>query len=1591
MHKKSDLSARRSNLSPEKRAMLELLLRGEYADTSQTETIPRRPEGSNPLSFAQQRLWFLDQLEPNSPLYNLPHGVRLSGALDIPALERGFNALVERHEILRITFAVIDGNPVQLIGPRLTLALPVMDLEALPQEEREAEVQRLATAEARQPFDLAHGPLLRVRLLRLGIQEHVLLLTLHHIVADGWSRDIVVRELAVLYEALAAGRPAPLPELPIQYADFAHWQRRYLQREILERQLGYWRGRLAGAASVLAVPTDRPRPAQPTYRGATHAFILPAALTASLRALSRAQGATLFMTLVASFKTLLYRYSGQGDLCIGTPMANRNRLEIEGLIGFFVNTLVLRTELSDDPRFVELLGRVRETVLGAQANQDLPFERLVEKLQPVRDMSHSPLFQVMVALQNTPSRELQIDGLRFCGLGVDSGHAKFDLSLDITEVQGALDCVYEYSTDLFDGSTIERLAKHLETLLHGIVAHPEARLSELPILTEPERHRLLIEWNATAAEYPQERCLHELFEAQVEKTPEAVAVVCEGEQLSYAALNRRANRIAHYLQGLGVGAERLVGVCLERSLELVVGLLGVLKAGGAYVPLDPSYPPERLALMLEDTQAPVLLTQARLAATLPTTAAQLLCLDRDWETIAKEPQGNPPSAVTPKNLAYVIYTSGSTGKPKGVMISHRAIGNHMAWMQTSFPLTEADKVLQKTPFSFDASIWEFYAPLLTGAQLVIARPGGHQDALYLTEVLAEQQVTILQLVPSLLQMLLEAGGLEHCYSLRRLFCGGEALPLALQERFFACHGAELHNLYGPTEAAIDVTSWCCERDSRLRIAPLGRPIANTQLYLLDRHLQPVPVGVPGELYIGGVGLAWGYLERSALTAERFIPHPFSERPGERLYRTGDVARYRADGNLEFLGRVDQQVKVRGFRIELGEVEARLVEHPGVQTAVVVVREDSPGEKRLVAYVVSEAAQPAVDGLRAYLKAVLPEYMVPGVFVFLERLPLTPNGKVDRNALPVPEVVGQLQRWYVAPRTLTEELLVGIWAEVLGLERVGLHDHFFELGGHSLLATHVVSRLRSLFEVELPVRSVFESPTVAELAQAVERARVEGAGLQAPPLVRVPRAGELPLSYAQERLWFLDQLEPGSAAYNMPGALRVRGELDRVAFARAMNEIVRRHEVLRTTFAVVDGQPVQVMVPALTLSIPTVDLSALPEESREAEVRHLAIEEAQRPFDLAVGPLLRVRLLDLGGCAERGEPEQVLLFTLHHIVSDGWSEDVLVREFATLYEAFSQGQASPLPELPIQYADYAVWQRGWLQGEVLERQLAYWTGQLKGAPAVLVLPTDWPRPAVQSYRGASYEFTVSKEVTTQLHALSREAGVTLFMTLLAAFKTLLCRYTGQKDIVVGTDVANRNRTEIEGLIGFFVNQLVLRTDLSGNPTFRELLGRVREVTLGAYTHQDLPFEVLVAAMRPQRTLQYAPLFQVKLVLQNAPHSDVKLPGLTLSSVSIERTTAELDLLLSLEETPTGLSGGFEYNTDLFEATTIAALAEQLRVVLQCVVTWPDATVKALEGMLADADKQRRSIQQQERDTANLQRLKNVNRKVISAICLQGGDK
>lgn len=1039
----------------------------------------------HPLSFAQARLWFLDQLEKGNPAYNIAFAVRLQGAFEVTLLEQSLNEMVRRHEILRTTFSMVDGQPVQVITSSLRLSLPVEDYQNLPEVERESEVRHLMTQEARQPFDLTQAPLLRAKLLRLTQQEHIFILTLHHIIADEWSVEVFVREMAVLYKAFLAGSSPPLPELSIQYKDFTYWQRQWLQGEVLETQLSYWKQQLDGVPAILPLPTDYPRPAIQTYRGARQSLELPQTVADGIVALSRQEGVTFFMVLLAAFQTLLYRYTGQEDVCVGSPIANRSRDELKGLIGFFVNTLVLRTDLAGNPSFRELLQRVRQVALGAYAHQDLPFEQLVEALQPERDASYTPLFQVAFVLRNALHLE-EIPGLTLSPLNVESETAQFDLSLVVERTERRLIAAFEYNTDLFDAAAIARMLGHFQTLLLGIVANPQAKLSSLPLLTEAEKHQLLVEWNDTQADYPQDLCIHQLFEAQVERTPDAIAVIFENQQLTYRELNNRANQLAHYLQHLGVKPEVLVGICMERSLEMVVGLLGILKAGGAYVPLDPTYPKERLAFMLKDARVPVLLTQDKFANVLPEHNAKVVCLDAEWQALAHQSQDNPISGIAFENLAYVIYTSGSTGKPKGAMNTHQGLCNRLLWMQDAYPLTAADRVLQKTPFSFDVSVWEFFWPLIAGVRLVLAKPEGHRDSAYLVEAIAKEQITTLHFVPSMLQVFLEEPSLDACSSIKRVICSGEALSIDLQERFFARLDAELHNLYGPTEATIDVTFWACQQGDKERVVPIGRPIANTQIYLLDRHLQPVPVGVPGELHIGGVGLARGYLNRPELTAEKFIPNLFKNSKFNRLYKTGDLARYLPDGSIEFLGRIDHQVKLRGFRIELGEIEAVLVKHPSVRDVVVLAREEDSSEKQLVGYVVPNSAGiPTTDELRSYLKERLPEYMVPSIFIWLEALPLLPNGKVDRRALPAPEGVRPiLAAVYEAPRSEVERAIATVWRDVLHLEKVGIHDNFFDLGGHSLLIVQVHSKLREIFNSNLSVVELFQNPTIAALAECI---------------------------------------------------------------------------------------------------------------------------------------------------------------------------------------------------------------------------------------------------------------------------------------------------------------------------------------------------------------------------------------------------------------------------------------------------------------------------------------------------------------------------
>ncbi|WP_164013943.1 non-ribosomal peptide synthetase [Pyxidicoccus trucidator] len=1508
--------------------------------------VPVPRTGVLPLSFAQHRLWFFDQFSPGSAAYNIPISLLVEGTVRWDALQQAFSALVARHESLRTTFAVHEGQARQVIHPPADLPLDHEDLSALPEPERRDAARHRGVQEALRPFDLERGPLLRASVLRLAPQEHVLVLVMHHIVSDGWSMGVLVRELGAFYAAFAEGRHLPLPPLPVQYADYAVWQRQWLSGGPLEAQLGWWKERLAGASAHLELPTDKPRPAVLSHRGATVPVRLPRELSDAVSALAREQGATPFMVLLAGFQVLLSRYSGQEDLSVGSPIAGRRYAELEGLIGFFVNTLVLRAQVRPQATFQELLAQVRETTLGAYAHQDLPFEKLVEALQPVRDLSRNALFQVFFVLQNAPLEALALPSLSFKPLGVEGTEAaRFELTLNLNETPDGFAGILLYNTDLFTQATAVGMVARFQMLLEAVTANPGQRLSALPLMTGAERQQVLHAWNDTSSEAPLDTCVHHAFELQAARTPEAPAVSYEGTVLSFAQLNARANRLAHQLRTLGVGPEVPVALCFERSVDMVVALLGVMKAGGAYVPMDPEWPVQRLEFTLLDCAAPVLLTQQRLVGAWTSAGTRVLCLDAENALPSSLPSHNPAPAASPDNLAYVIYTSGSTGTPKGVMVRHRSVLNlRHALARTVYAGQPAGlRVSVNAPLAFDASVKQLIQ-LLDGHCLCIVPEATRQDPDAMREWVAQHRVDVLDCTPSLLRLMVQEGLLQDAAAPRLLVPGGEAIDEALWQQLAAAPRTRTFNVYGPTECTVDSTAFAVRPDTRPTI---GGPLANVQVYVLDAHLLPVPAGVPGELFISGTGLARGYLGRPGLTAERFLPDAFSAMPGARMYRTGDKVRWSADGTLEYLGRTDFQVKLRGYRIELGEIEAALAQHPSVKQTLVLLREDVPGNPRLVAYLTHAGTAPDVASLRAALEQRLPGYMVPAAFVVLESFPLTPNGKVDRKALPPPDLAASTSEGFVAPRTATEVTLADVFAEVLGLVQVGLHGHFFELGGHSLLATRAVSRLRTAFGVELPIRALFEAPTVAALAGRIEELRGAGSlALAAPPLKpRGDRSSPPPLSFAQQRLWFMDQLQPGSASYNVPHVVRLEGTLDRSALESALRALVLRHEVLRTTFHVHDGQPFQRIHPEGQVHLEFMDLVSLPAQAREAEARRLADAEARRPFSLEAGPLFRATLVRL----EVGE--HLLLLTTHHIVSDGWSTGVLVREVAAFYEAFVAGRVPSLPALPVQYADFAVWQRDWLQGPALQAQLDYWQRQLSGAPPALELPTDRPRPLSQTDAGAFVPVQLSAPVSQALKTLARQEGATPFMVLLAAWQVVLARYSGQDDISVGSPIAGRTHAETEGLLGCFINNLVLRTQVAPEQSFRELLTRVKQTTLDAYAHQDVPFERLVELLQPERDLRRPPLFQVTLTLQNTPTEALRLSGLALRPVTPELTTSRFELSLLLDESEQGFGGALNYNTDLFDATTAERLARHFGALVEAAVFHADAAVGTLELLTA----------------------------------------
>ncbi|WP_328700974.1 non-ribosomal peptide synthetase, partial [Corallococcus silvisoli] len=1499
--------------------------------------VPAPRDADLPLSFGQQRLWFIEQLTPGGCSYNVPYFARLTGALDVPALERALAVVVERHEALRTTFAVVDGQPVQRIAPAPPLPLRVESLEALPASEREHALRRVAEAEARVPFDLGAGPLVRVRLLRLGDAEHALLLMLHHISCDGWSLTVMERELQALYAAFRAGSEPVLPALPVQYADHAVWQRRWLQDGFLQQQLDWWRGQLAGAPAALELPTDRPRTGARSTRGAVYRHALPRELGTALEALCRKQGVTLFMALLGGMHLLLARHSGQDDLVIGSPISGRTRQEVEPLIGFFINTLPLRVRGEGSLGFGELLHRVRRTCLDAYAHQEVPFEQLVDALQPERDLSRPPLFQVFFTLQHSAMPALELEGLKTTELDFEPGVSRFDLTVFLRETPDGLVGLWEYDTDLFDEATVARFATHYLRLLDAAVAEPERPVATLPLLSAPERRRMLELGTGARVPFPRDASLPTLFAEQAARAPDAVALEAGGVRLTYAELEARANQLAHHLRGQGVRLGTPVGLCAGRSREMVVATLAILKAGGAYVPLDPSYPPERLEFMARDARIPLLLVEPGREAGLTGLAARVVVLDPSWRTFSDEPTDAPRVDIPAEALAYVMFTSGSTGWPKGVGVPHRSVARLVKGV-SFFHAGPGDTVLQLAPTSFDAATLELWGALLHGARLFLYPP----DMLSLEELeatLERERISVLFLTTSLLEQMALTRP-EALARVGQVLTGGDVLsPVAARKLLDA--GGTVVNGYGPTENTTFSTTHRVKQDQDARRpVPIGRALENSQALVLDAHLEPVPPGVVGDVYVGGDGLAWGYVGRPDLTAERFVPHPFSDVPGARLYRTGDRARWLPDGELAFMGRSDTQVKLRGVRIELGEVETALRHLPGVDDAVAEVREYAPGDKRLVAYVVGTEVD--ATALRAGLAARLPAPLVPAAFVKLDRLPLTPVGKVDRKALVTPVGNALAGEEYVAPRTATETAVAEVWAPLLGRTRVGTQDSFFELGGHSLLATQVISRLRETFQVDLSVRALFEAPTIASLSARIDALGQGGRWLRSLPLEPGPRDGWRPQSFAQQRLWFISRLDTLGFSYNVPLVTRLRGPLDARALERSLAEIIQRHAVLRSTFDEVDGQPVQRIGPAWDFALKPVevDVAVLPVRLEE---------EARRPFDLRQGPLVRGRLLRVA------DDDHVWMLVIHHIAFDGWSIDVLQRELDVLYPAHARGTGSTLPPLSLQYVDHALWQRESFQGEALEEQLTWWRRELAGTPPVLDLPTDKPRPPVQTFQGANFEVPLPQALHRALQLLGQREGATLFMTLLAGFQVLLARYSGQEDIVVGSPISGRNRREVEGLIGFFVNTLVLRAEVPAEGSFRQLLRRVRESCLGAFAHQDLPFEQLVDALKPPRDLSRTPLVQTMFVLQRAA-APLSLPGLIVEEVPFQTGVSRFDLMLFMRQTSQGLVAYWEYNTALFEAATLARMATHYVRLLEGVVANPEQPLATLT-LLSGAERQR----------------------------------
>jgi len=1517
----------------EARALERSVMPAESAAHAAADDVPEALSGN------QESLWYLQELEPDNAAYNLHIVARMRGPLDVGHLETAALAVVQRHPVLRTTYLRTPDGPRQVIHPELPPSFTVHETS----ESVDAILAQAASLSV-QPFDLKHGPMLRVTLWRLSTDDAVLMIATHHVAIDLWSVVLMLGELRSTYDKLARGVAPSLGPASATYEQFVKWQRELVDSPKAESALAFWKAH-ARDLPPLELPTDRVRPTLQTFRGGLRRFTIDPKAGAAVMDFARREGVTPYVVMLAAYAALLHRFSGQSRFAIGTPTSGRDHRAFEDIVGYFVNTIPLPTDLHGAPTFIELVHRMRTALVAGLEHAWIPFSRVVSHLGAGRDRSRSPIFQTMFAYEQAPRRkDAGLAGLALSVPGasidfgdvtaetalVDSHVSVLDLTLVVVPVAGTPSVAWmQYNSDLFDAETIERMISSFQVLLAGAMDAPEARVSRLPILDEQQRRTIVEDWNTTDGPYDPDLHIHQLFEENARLFPDKVAVEFEQQTITYGALNERANVLARELRRLGCGRGSIVGICVERSIEMVAALVAIVKSGAGFLPIDESYPADRLTYMFEDSHMAVLVTHSELLPRLPAvpSAIGLVYVDTPRAGAAEESK-NLELPIHRHDTFCILYTSGSTGRPKGTVLEHIGMVNHLRQHQQLFGLNHESRMLQYFSMSGDgASIGEIWPGLGGGATIVMT--ARREDSLMpgepIVTALRKHRINY-QLLPPVVGALTEPTDLPE---LEMVSFGGDMLSEDVVKRW-AVPGRRVHNMWGPTEATMITVAGQCSADEDRR--PLiGRPLLNTTAYVLDHELQPVPIGVVGELHIGGVALARGYLDRPRLTAEKFIPHPF--RSNERLYKTGDMSRWLPDGRLDCLGRLDTMVKVHSQRIDLAEIESVLRLDPAVVDAVVVVREDTPGDKRVVAYVIASSE---VSDLRALAREKLPAYMVPAAVVTLDRFPLTPYGKIDRKAMPAPDGAFAAAE-YIAPRNATESALADIWQKVLKLERVGILDNFYDLGGNSLLATQVVSRVHQELGVEIAIRELFDA-TIVALAQSL-------AGRQSRSAVSIPRraAGSAPpLSFSQSRLWFLDRLAPGSAGYNVPGALRLRGRLDAAVLERCFGEVLRRHDTLRTTFEEHDGEPIQRVHERVELTLPLEDLSALAPAEGEARVRELVRLEAGQPFDLARGPLVRGRLVKLA-------EEHVLLFTTHHIVSDGWSMGVLAREITALYGAYVAGQDSPLEELPIQYTDYAAWQREWLAGDELARQLGYWKAELEGVPVVLDLPTDRPRQPMQTFRGAKLERRLGAEVKRAVRTVSRTYGATEFMTLLSSFGVLMNRYSGQTKLIIGTPIANRTHQETEGLIGFFVNTLALGLRMEADSSFEVLLKDVKERTLAAYAHQDLPFERLVDALKIERDLSRSPVFQVMFALQNTPDVKLELPGLEVTQLPDTSDVAKFDLTLAVDDAGEGYTLLWEYNTDLFDRETIERMAANFEVLVVGMVATPRERISRLPRM------------------------------------------